>query len=305
MKKLLIVFFLFVTLFSFSLVVSADAFPNSTCNIIIPGGLKSTSAGDFSVVSYKTNGTVKLNGTASSKLSIPIYNSNLTYSKYRSVFFVLYAGVENVKLSFQDRTNSVSYSSFNSPLVFKVSGTSTINYYITVEVEKGTTYDNLTFTPVFAVFDYEVYPYGTDLDSQTDVYYNEGFAVGKEEGYSEGFTEGKLEGKSEGYELGTAAGYSEGYKEGKGDGYGLGANSGEMVGYIDGYKNGYTNYKISTEYANALKSEYSSGFKEGAASVEAEEKDNALAVLVPMLIIDGILCFSLVIFKLRRRRKNK
>ena len=294
MKKFLIISFFVLFLFSLTMIVSADAFPNSVVNLLDPMNFYGTDTLSGVHFKYSGSGYYVLNGTATSDIIFRFYTRSFYFSPKQ--LFILYGGTDNSQVSIRSKSATFNFSSGQYPSIISFpAGNCVAEFYIFVP--KGAALNNVTVKPFFASFNYTVYDYGTSLDGQTDIYYNQG--------YSAGFSEGFFEGKTEGYELGADEGFNEGYKAGKGEGYDLGANSGEMVGYIDGYKNGYTNYKISTEYANALKSEYSSGFKEGAASAEAEKQDNALTVLIPMLIIDGVLCLSLIFFKSRRRRKNK
>lgn len=289
MKKIIILVFLLILAFTFSMVVSAEGLENLfDLNKISKSPLTKNGL----TFNYIGDGTYSIDGTCTDTLPYIILDPNKIYLE--PGYYILYSGPVDVQLVLEskDSDNIESFSSKNKLIFFYVEELSTINAYF--YCHKNTSYDNVIVYP--SLVKYSVAPNGvrynyTESDIQDS--YTEGVSAGTFIGYENGFSDGLLEGEAAGY------------KDGKAEGYELGANNGELIGYIDGYKIGYTNYKNSTDYVNALKSEYSSGFKEGAASIEQEQHDNTLAILLPMIIIDLIIFAGLIVFKSRKRRKNK
>jgi len=293
MKKILVlIIFSFVLIFSFS-IYSGAAAVNGAENLF-PVEIFLQSPFNRYGIDYINNedGSFTLNGTTTQSLVlsfIPYANS----FDVEAGIYILGGAVPDVQVVLEIVGGSSKASSFgcvNKPIVVELTEDVKIRGYVLIQ--SGITLDNVTIYPYLTR--YEVVPYGTEYlfsQSEMDVSYNNGCSNGYAEGYS----------------VGSSEGFGYGFNDGRAEGYELGSLNGEKVGYIDGYKSGYTNYKLSTEYKSALENKYSSGFKEGVASVEQEESDMTLAILIPSIVIECILGIFLTVFLSRKkqRRKNK
>ena len=289
MKKIIILLFLLILAFTFSTVVSADGLENLfDLNKISKSSLTKNGL----TFNYIGDGMYSIDGTCTGIVPYIILDPNKIYLE--PGYYILYSGPVDVQLVLESNysDNVQSFSSNNNLKLFHVEELSTIKAYF--YCQKNTSYDNVIVYP--SLVKYSVVPNGVRYE-YTEADIQESYTQGVSSGTSVGYEIGK----ADGYELGNEAGYS----DGKRDGYTLGAYNGEIVGYMDGYKSGYNNYKLSSEYTVALENKYSSGFKEGVDSVEQEQGDNALAILLPMIIIDLGICVLLIVYKSRKRRKRK